>query len=68
MDDGRDAGEERHFRDLASVLPAFDPVTADLTIEQWISKIEEFGDLYHWDDVAVRHYALTKLSGVARKW
>lgn len=25
-------------------------------------------DLYRWDDVAIRHYALAKLTGVARKW
>ncbi|XP_076291058.1 uncharacterized protein LOC143214206 [Lasioglossum baleicum] len=58
----------RHFRDTTSVLPAFDPVTNELTIEEWIEKMEEYGDLYNWDEVAIRHYALAKLKGVARKW
>ena len=66
-DEGRD-GEERHFRGVASVLPEFDPVSNDLTVEDWIEKIEEYGDLYNWDEIAIRHYALSKLTGVARKW
>lgn len=58
----------RYFRDIQDALPKFDPVTGDITVEDWIEKIEEFGPLYNWDDVAIRHYGLVKLAGVARKW
>ncbi|XP_053971568.1 uncharacterized protein LOC128872663 [Hylaeus volcanicus] len=60
--------EERYFRNLATVLPAFDPVVGEFTIDEWIEKIEQYGDLYQWDEIAVRHYALMKLTGVARRW
>ena len=54
--------------DFMKVLPHFDPVKDDLTITEWISKIEEFKTLYTWDDVTTQHYALACLTGVARKW
>ncbi|XP_077275167.1 uncharacterized protein LOC143904389 [Temnothorax americanus] len=58
----------RYFRDVHEALPKFDPVIGDISIEDWINKIEEFGELYNWDDVAIRHYGLVKLSGVVKKW
>lgn len=61
-------GGQRYFRDVHEALPKFDPVTAEVTIQDWINKIEEFGILYNWDDVAIQHYALIQLTGVARKW
>ncbi|KAK2577570.1 hypothetical protein KPH14_012732 [Odynerus spinipes] len=60
--------EPRHYREVTSVLPDFDPVKGNLTINQWIEKIEEYGDMYQWDEITVRHYALSKMVGVARKW
>lgn len=67
--EGRVAGgETRHFHDVMKILPEFDPVKNELSIKQWIDKIEEFGDLYSWDEVAVKHYGLSKLVGVARSW
>ncbi|KAJ8914430.1 hypothetical protein NQ315_017526 [Exocentrus adspersus] len=50
------------------VLPEFDPVKGDISINQWIEKIEEYGEVYDWDDVAIKHYALSKLCGVAKSW
>lgn len=58
----------RTFGDLSRVLPTFDPITEDLNIHQWIDKIEEYADMYGWDDLAIKHYGLSKLDGVARKW
>lgn len=58
----------RYFRDVHEALPKFDPVAETITIDDWIDKIEEYGILYNWDNVAIRHYALLKLDGVAKKW
>lgn len=58
----------RYFQNVHTVLPEFDPVKGEIDISLWIEKIEEFGELYDWDEVAVKHYGLSKLSGVARKW
>jgi transposase InsO family protein len=63
-----EAGEPRHFRNVSDVLPDFDPVRGSITIERWIDKIEEYGELYNWDDVAIKHYGLSKLAGVAKTW
>lgn len=58
----------RYLADIAMVVPEFDPVHGALTIDKWIDKVEEYAVLYEWDDVAVQHFALTKLAGVARLW
>ena len=56
------------FRDISELLPEFDPVKENIDITQWISKVEECGEIYGWDDVAIRHFGLAKLTGVARRW
>ncbi|XP_076644969.1 uncharacterized protein LOC143354602 [Halictus rubicundus] len=43
---------EQHFRNVEEVLPKFDPVSKQLSVDEWIEKIEEYGDLYQWDDIA----------------
>lgn len=58
----------RMFHNVGDALPAFDPVKDDINILDWIDKIEEYGDLYDWDEIAIKHFALMKLHGVARKW
>lgn len=58
----------RVFHDVNKVLPDFDPVSDALSINAWLDKIEEYGELYNWDDVAMKHYGLSKLTGVAKKW
>ncbi|KAJ8937455.1 hypothetical protein NQ314_011844 [Rhamnusium bicolor] len=58
----------RYFQNVHTVLPEFDPVKNNITISLWINKIEEFGELYDWDEVAIKHYALSKLTGVAKTW
>lgn len=60
--------QRRWLADMTAVVPEFDPVYGTLTINQWIDKVEEHAILYDWDDVAIQHFALTKLSGVARLW
>jgi len=58
----------RYLADIEMVVPEFDPVHGTITIEKWIDKVEEYAILYEWDDVAIQHFALTKLAGVARLW
>jgi hypothetical protein len=58
----------RWLGDVSGVLPEFNPVSPTMAIDKWIDKIEEFAILYDWDDVAVQHFALTKLTGVAKTW
>ncbi|KAJ8938227.1 hypothetical protein NQ314_011556 [Rhamnusium bicolor] len=56
------------FQNVHTILPEFDPVKNNISILLWIEKIEEYGELYDWDEVAVKHYALSKLVGVAKTW
>lgn len=64
----REPHVRRIFHDVEDALPGFDPVEDDMNILDWIDKMEEYGDLYEWDEVAITHFALMKLHGVARKW
>lgn len=58
----------KYFHNVQDVLPSFDPVKDDIKISLWIEKLEEFGELYDWDEVTIKHYALAKLQGVAKTW
>jgi transposase InsO family protein len=58
----------RYFKNIDEVLPNFDPVKEDISVNQWIDKIEEYAEIYDWDDLAIRHFGLSKLCGVARAW
>ncbi|KAK9719469.1 hypothetical protein QE152_g22645 [Popillia japonica] len=49
-------------------LPDYDPVKNVISISEWIHKIESYAELYDWDDIAIRHYGLSKLTGVAKTW
>ena len=58
----------RSFMDLSKVLPNFELVNLNANIYQSIDKIEEYVSMYGWDEIATKHYALSKLEVVARKW
>lgn len=63
--------QARHWfgDNMCGALPEFDPVRSKITINQWIGNIEEYAVLYDWDDVqAVQHFAVSKLTGVAKTW
>lgn len=51
-----------------NVRSEFDPVKNYRLLTQWIEKIEKFSELYGWDGIAISHYALSKLLGVANTW
>lgn len=51
-----------------NVIPEFDPMTKEQTVLTWLTKVEECATIYQWDDREIIHYALPKLSGVAKTW
>jgi hypothetical protein len=51
-----------------SVVPEFDPGDNSQTILTWINKVNECAKIYRWDDRQICHYAIPKLSGLAKKW
>ncbi|KAG6453875.1 hypothetical protein O3G_MSEX008381 [Manduca sexta] len=51
-----------------SVVPEFDPSDNSQTMESWINKVNECAQIYSWNDRQVCHYALPKLTGLAKRW
>ncbi|CAK1595240.1 unnamed protein product [Parnassius mnemosyne] len=51
-----------------NVIPDFDPMTREQTVDTWIQKVEECAQIYNWNDKQTIHYALPKLCGVAKTW
>lgn len=56
------------FPMLGNVIPDFDPMVKSQTILMWINKVDECAKLYSWGDDQIIHYALPKLTGVAKTW
>lgn len=59
---------QNNFPVAFSVVPEFDPSDNSQTIENWINKVNECAQIYSWNDRQICHYALPKLSGLAKKW
>lgn len=53
---------------LTNVLPEFDPTCKDQTILTWLTKVEECAEIYGWNEREVIHFALPKLTGIAKTW
>lgn len=53
---------------LNNVIPEFDPMAKDQTILTWLTKVEECASIYGWEEKEIIHFALPKLSGVAKSW
>lgn len=53
---------------LNNVIPEFDPTAESQTIIMWLNKVEECAEIYGWDERETIHFALPKLSGVAKTW
>lgn len=51
-----------------NIVPEFDPMTKEQTILTWLTKVEECSEIYGWEDREIIHYALPKLTGVAKSW
>lgn len=57
-----------HSAGVKDVLAVFNPVRGTCNIEEYISKLEEYRELCGWNEVEVRHFALSNLDGVAKSW
>lgn len=51
-----------------NIIPEFDPMSKEQTILTWLTKVEECSEIYGWEDREIIHYALPKLTGVAKTW
>lgn len=51
-----------------NVVPEFDPLSKSQTILNWLTKVEECAEIYGWDERETIHYALPKLTGLAKTW
>lgn len=51
-----------------NVIPKFDPICKEQTMVIWITKVEECVEIYGWSEKEIVHYALPKLTGVAKTW
>ncbi|XP_041988588.1 uncharacterized protein LOC121739984 isoform X1 [Aricia agestis] len=67
---GAGAGSRESFSStvLANVIPEFDPLVREQTVNVWIDKVDECAEIYNWSDKQTIHYALPKLSGIAKTW
>lgn len=52
----------------SNVIPEFDPSNDNQSVEWWVHKVSECAQIYAWDDRQICHYALPKLTGLAKKW
>ncbi|XP_048487154.1 uncharacterized protein LOC119694200 [Plutella xylostella] len=64
----KNTNERDKFPVLHNVIPEFDPLCKEQSIDVWLHKIEECAKIYGWDESQITHYALPKLTGVAKSW
>lgn len=53
---------------LNNVVPEFDPASKSQSIESSIRKVNECVVIYEWNEKQTIHFALQKLTGLAKKW
>lgn len=51
-----------------NVIPEFDPLNKEQTVDSWIHKVDECAQIYGWSDRHIVHYAMLKLNGIAKTW
>lgn len=52
----------------ASLIPEFDPDGEECTVQAWIRKIDQIGEIHGWDDTTKSFHLQDKLRGQAKKW
>lgn len=62
------SGSHEKLSNVHNVIPEFDPMVKEQSIDVWLSKVEECRQIYGWNEKQVIHYALPKLSGIAKTW
>lgn len=53
---------------LNNIVPEFDPSSKSQSIDSWLNKVNECSSIYDWDGKQTVHFALQKLTGLAKKW
>lgn len=51
-----------------AVIPLFDPSAENLTVTQWVKKVDQLALQYGWYDLLTLKLATNRLRGNARKW
>lgn len=59
--------QSKHYAN-ERVIPEFDPEIRDLTVVEWLRKIDEFAQAFIWDETDKVFFAAVKLRGIARDW
>lgn len=52
----------------ADIIPFFNPETNEMTVSQWINKIEQLGNIHGWTDKMKSYFMQSRLSGLAKVW
>lgn len=51
-----------------NMIPLFDPIKNEITIEQWIKRVDELALHYQWDDRSIFYLIISRLEGHAKQW
>lgn len=62
------SGSNEKFSSLHNVIPEFDPMVKEQTVNTWLTKVGECKQIYNWSEKQVTHYALPKIVDVAKSW
>lgn len=54
--------------EINAMIPEFDPSKGDVFLSDWIRNIENFKDVYGWDDRMLMFYGVLRLGGAAKLW
>ncbi|XP_061714708.1 uncharacterized protein LOC133523244 [Cydia pomonella] len=64
----KDKAHHLNNSQLNNVVPEFDPSSKAQSIDSWIHKVNECVKIYDWNEKQAIHFALQKLTGLAKKW
>lgn len=53
---------------MNNTVPEFDPARREQTMTMWLHKVNECASIYGWNEKQLIHFALPKLSGIAKRW
>lgn len=54
--------------DHKNIIPEFNPSEKNQRIDVWLKKVNECAKVYGWDERTVIHFAVQKLTGLAKTW
>lgn len=56
------------FISKSELIPNFDPEKSEYTVTNWIHKIDQLGNINHWDDETKSFCLQSHLIGIAKTW